>query len=201
MVTLLLGARLKAFAAAAAVLALGATLLLSGRSPDVPGFSVPPAYSAAVDYFLKIDGVDGESSADGHRGEIEIQSFSWGVSNGGSHSTGGGGGAGKVSMNDFSFMKRIDKSSPLLMRALFEGRRIPKVVLSARKPGSKQDFLKVTLSDVLVSSFQTTGGGDVPTDSLSLNFTKIEYAYTPTGADGAAQAALIATYDLKAAKK
>ena len=67
---------------------------------------------AASDYFLKIDGIDGESTDDRHKGEIDIQSFSWGVSNSGSMSSGSGGGAGKASFQDIHFTRQLDKASP-----------------------------------------------------------------------------------------
>lgn len=142
---------------------------------------VPIAHAAAVDYFLKLDGIDGESTDTTHRNEIDIQSFSWGLSQAGSMSTGGGGGAGKVSVQDFHFTKRIDKSSPLLFSSVAKGKHIAKATLTARSPDGR-DFLVITLSDVLVSSFsQQDGGGDVPMDQLSINFAKIEYEYRPIG--------------------
>lgn len=160
---------------------------------------------AAVDYFLKIEGIDGESTDDKHKNEIDLESWSWGESQTGSHSAGGGGGAGKVSMQDFHFVMKINKASPKLMLACATGEHIKKAVLACRKAGKdQQEFFKVTMSDLLVSSYQTGGSGHgdiVPTDQISLNFSKIEFEYKPQKADGTLDAPVKAGYDLKANKK
>jgi type VI protein secretion system component Hcp len=96
----------------------------------------------------------------------------------GAHGPGGGGGAGKVAVHDISITKKIDKSSPLLFKACANGKHFPTVVLTMRKAGKGQEtYLTITLTNVLISSYQTGGHADQPTESLSLNFTKIEYKY------------------------
>ena len=159
---------------------------------------------AAVDYFLKIDGIDGESQDSKHKGDIDVESWSWGESQSGSHSGGGGGGAGKVSMQDFHFVMKVNKSSPKLLLACANGEHIKKATLVCRKAGKEQqEFLKITLSDLLVSSYQTggSGHGDVlPTDQISLNYAKIEYEYKEQKPDGTLGGAVKAGYDLKANK-
>jgi type VI secretion system secreted protein Hcp len=158
----------------------------------------------AVDMFLKVDGIDGESKDSKHAGEIDIESFSWGATQQGAQATGGGGGAGKITMQDFHFTKKIDKSSPKLMLACANGQHIPKVVLTVRKAGKdQQEFLKVTFTDVLVSSYQTGGsnnGSEIPTDQISLNFAKIEKEYKEQQKDGTLGAAVKTGYDLKTMK-
>ena len=143
---------------------------------------------AAVDYFLKIDGIQGESKADKHKDEIDIESFSWGETQSGTFAAGGGGRAGKVSLQDFHFTMVYNKASPALFLACAQGDHIKNAILTCRKAGKEQqEFLKITLSDVLVSSFQTGGhgGGDVtPTDQISLNFAKIEHEYKEQDATG-----------------
>jgi type VI secretion system secreted protein Hcp len=160
---------------------------------------------AHVDYFLKIDGIEGEAQDHKHKNEIQLESWSWGEQQTGTHHAGGGGGAGKVSMQDFHFVKKIDKASPKLFLACAEGEHIKKAVLTCRKAGKEQqEFLKVTLSDVLVSSYQTGGSGHsdiVPTDQISLNFAKIEWEYKEQKADGTLGGAVKAGYDNKAHKK
>ena len=135
----------------------------------------------AVDFFLKIEGIDGESVDTGHEKWIELQSWSWGESNAGSSTAGGGLGSGKVSMQDFHFVARRSKASPTLMLACATGQHIQKAQLEARKAGGKQEvFLQITLENVLVSSYQLGGqdpGGHTQ-DQLSLNFAKIEMKYT-----------------------
>lgn len=134
---------------------------------------------ATVDYFLKIDGIEGESTDSKHKGEIELESFSWGETQTATQ-VGGGGGAGKVQMQDFHFVMKINKASPSLFRSCATGEHIKEATFSARKAGGgQQEFLKVTLSDILVSSYQTGGASTdaLPTDQFSLNFAKIEYDF------------------------
>src|SRR5688572_7292738 len=134
---------------------------------------------AQVDYFLKIKGIDGESGdAHGNKNEIELESWSWGETNAGTMAHGGGGGAGKVSMQDFHFVMRHGKASPKLFLACATGEHIGDAVLTCRKAGkTPQTFLKVTFTDLLVSSYQTGGSGAsdiLPVDQVSLNFGKIK---------------------------
>ncbi len=155
---------------------------------------------AAVDYFLKIDGIEGESEDAKHGKEIEILSWSWGESQSGSMGHGTGGGAGKVSMQDFHFAMKANKSSPKLFLACANGEHIKSAVLTCRKAGKEQqEFLKWTFTDLLVSSYQTGGSsGDlIPTDQISMNFTKIETSYKVQNADGTLGAEFKAGYDLK----
>jgi len=156
---------------------------------------------AAVDYFLKIDGIDGESQDHKHKGEIELESFSWGETQAGHHSGGGGGGAGKVQMQDFHFVMKVNKSSPKLMLACATGEHIKKAVLVCRKAGKdQQEFLKYEFTELLVSSYQTGGSshGDViPLDQISLNFSKIQVEYKEQKADGSLGGAVKAGYNLK----
>ena len=156
---------------------------------------------ALVDYFLKIDGIEGESQDAKHKNEIDLESWSWGESQTGSHAAGGGGGAGKVAMQDFHFVMKINKASPKLALACASGEHIKKAVLTCRKAGKEQqEFLKVTLSDFLVSSYQTGGNGhaDVtPMDQISLNYSKIEWDYKEQKHDGTLGGSIKAGWDLK----
>jgi len=159
---------------------------------------------AASDYFLKIEGVDGESKDDKHKNEIEIESWSFGASQSGSMAAGGGGGAGKVSMQDFTFTKSLDKSSPKLFEALATGQHLKEAKLVLRSGGGSQlEYLVITFSDVLISSYSTGGssGDDRPTESISLNFAQIKMSYVEQNADGRAGAAVEFGWDLKANKK
>jgi type VI secretion system secreted protein Hcp len=160
---------------------------------------------AAVDYFLKIEGIQGESQDAKHKGEIDIESWSWGESNSGSHSIGAGGGAGKVSMQDFHFVMRENKASPTLMLACASGQHFKSAQLTCRKAGTdQQEFLTIKFTDLLVSAFQTGGsahGDIIPQNQISLNFSKIEYEYKPQKADGTLDSPAKAGWDLKANKK
>jgi type VI secretion system secreted protein Hcp len=155
---------------------------------------------AVVDYFLKIDGIDGESAAKGHEKELELESWSWGESNSTSGTGTGGHGAGKVSVQDIHFVTKISAASAKLMLACASGEHIKKAVLTCRKAGKdQQEFMKVTLSDVLISSYQTGGsahGDVVPLDQVSLAFMKIEFEYKPQKADGTLGSSVKAGWDL-----
>lgn len=160
---------------------------------------------AQVDYFLKVDGVDGESTDDKHKGEIEIESWSFGSTNAGSFSSGGGGGSGKVVMADFHFVKKVDKSSAKLFVSCATGEHLKTATLVCRKAGKdQQEFLTIILSPVLVSSFQTGGsaGSDViPMDQISLNYGKIEFKYKEQKPDGSLGGEVIGGWDVTANKK
>ncbi len=154
----------------------------------------------ATDYFLKLDGIEGESSQKDHENQIDLLSWSWGESNSGSSSDGGGSGSGKVNMQDFSFAMKINKASPALFKACANGSHIKEGTLTCRRAGKEpRPYLTIKFTDLLVSSFQTGGsqGDEVPTDSIALNFSKIEYSYSPQKADGTLGTAIPAGYDLK----
>ena len=158
----------------------------------------------AVDYFLKIDGIPGESKDAKHKDEVSVESFSWGATQSGTSAYGGGGGAGKVSMQDFSFVMRMNKASPKLFLACANGEHIKQAILTCRKAGKEQqDYLKVTFSDLLVSSYQTGGsssGEELPVEQISLNFAKLEMEYKEQKPDGSLGGAIKAHYDLKTMK-
>jgi type VI secretion system secreted protein Hcp len=157
------------------------------------------ADAAAVDYFLKINGIEGESTNSRHGGEIEIDSFSWGAAQSGTSAGGGGGGAGKVTFQDIHFTTKLSEASPKLMLACAIGEHIKDVVLTGELSGKRgQKFLEIKLTDVLVSSYQSGGSsGDIPTDSFSLNFAKIEFTYFPMNKDASLGAPVKAGWDLK----
>ncbi len=156
---------------------------------------------ALVDYFLKIDGIQGESPDKTHKNEIQLESFSWGARQAGTSGYGGGGGAGKVQLQDFHFLMKINKASPKLMLCCAQGEHVKSAILTCRKAGKdQQEYLKVTFSDILVTSYQTSGSGGndvLPMNQISLNFSKIELEYKEQKADGSLGGAIKAHYDLK----
>jgi type VI secretion system secreted protein Hcp len=159
----------------------------------------------AVDMFIKIDGIDGEAQDSKHKNEIEVLAWSWGASQAGSFATGSGGGSGKVSVQDLSFTKWFDKASPILQQHCFNGKHIGKAVLVCRKASGDNplEYLKVTLEDILVSSFNTggSGGEDRITESVSLNFTKVKIEYTEQTAKGGEGAKPKFAWDIKQHKE
>lgn len=154
----------------------------------------------AVDFHLKINGIEGESSNENHKNEIQLESWSWGESQTGSSAHGTGAGAGQISMQDFHFVMKMNKASPKLLLACAQGKHIPDATLVCRKAGGKQEkYLEVKFSDVLISSYQTggSGGGEVPMEQISFNFTKIEFDYLTQDAKGMTKSAGKVYYDLK----
>lgn len=154
----------------------------------------------ATDIFAKIGDIKGESRDAKHKDEIEVLSWSWGVSQAGSMGPVGGGGAGKPSFSDFNFTHHIDKASPLLMAACATGKHIKDATIINRKAGKEQqEFLKVSLEDVLVTEFNNAGEASevtVPTDQFSLAFMKFDFSVRPQNEDGSIGQAEHAGWDL-----
>jgi type VI secretion system secreted protein Hcp len=153
----------------------------------------------AVDYFLKLDGIPGESRNTKHRGEIDLQSFSWGEVHPRAHA-GSGAAAGRVAVQDLVFVAKFSKASSKLLLACAAGTRIPTAVLTAQRTGrAAQDFLVYTLTDVFVSSYQTGGveGGEGPVDQVSLSFGRITVEYRAQKPNGSLDPAISAGWDVK----
>ena len=129
---------------------------------------------AVVDYFLKLDGIQGESRDLKHKGEIELESFFWGETNA-VIPTGGGGGAGKVQIEDLHVVMKMNKAAPLLFLACATGQHIKQAVLTGRKAlKAQQEFFVIKLTDLLVSSYHSTAGTDsVPMDQVAFDFAQV----------------------------
>jgi type VI secretion system secreted protein Hcp len=156
----------------------------------------------AVDYFLQIDGIAGESTNAKHKGAIDLLSWSWGETNSGPHGGGGGGGAGKVTFQDLHFAAPVSKASPALFLACATGQHFKEAKLSAQRGAGKAvgDFLTWTFSDVLVTSYQSGGTETAdapPIDSVSLNFSKAQISYKAQRPDGSLDAPITAGFDAK----
>ena len=137
--------------------------------------------------YMKLGDIKGESQSEQFRDFFDIFSFSWGVSQTSSHGGGGGGGAGKVQMQDFHFFKPSGKASPKLMLHCCTGRHFPKATVFVTTQGSEREdvYQRYELENVMISSYQTSGdGGSRPTESLSLNFTKITFTQNSMQPDG-----------------
>jgi len=147
----------------------------------------------AVDMFLKIDGIKGEALDKTHKDEMDVLAWSWGMSQSATSHVGRGGGAGKVSVQDLSVTKFMDKATPNLMMYCCNGKHIPKVMLTVRKAGENPlEYMKITMEDCLVSNVSTGGSGseDRLTENLSLNFAKFKVEYTSQKANGAPDATI-----------
>lgn len=152
----------------------------------------------AESWYLEIEGVDGESTDDVHRGEIDVLSWSWGVAQTGK-SAGSGAGTGKAVFQDFHFVARISKASPVLFMSCATGAHHKSATLSGTRASAKlkSDFLKYKLTDVRVTSLeQSDGEGGPPTEQFSLSYAKFEVSFQPFKGP-----AVTAGFDLKVNKK
>jgi type VI secretion system secreted protein Hcp len=158
---------------------------------------------AAFEYFLKIDGIAGESTDSKHKDEIDVQSWSWGETHSTPAGGGGGGGAGKVQMQDLHVTAKISKASPQLMLACASGKHIKSAILTGRRSAKVPlEFLTFSLSDVLVSSYQTGGTeAEPPVDAVSLNFAKIQIEYKELQQSGKLGGTTKAGWDVKQNKQ
>lgn len=154
--------------------------------------------------YMKFDSIDGEVTAKGHEKWIEVLSWSFGVTNPTTiGSSTGGAGAGKASFQDLHFVQNSQSSSPKLLQALARGDHLKSALLTFVKGESNPvEYLKIKLEDVLVSSFQAGGAegsnNDLPSESVSLNFAKIEWNYTPQNSDGTTVAPIVFPFDIRA---
>ena len=151
--------------------------------------AAPAAAFWTVDMFLKIDGIPGESRDSRHAGEIDVLSFAWGVART------SGQNFGRPAPQDITFAMHVSKASPLLMFASAKGTRIASAVLVLRTAGQDQlEFYKLTLENCKVTSYQTAGSSEAPTDSFSLEFSKVTMSYAAQGSDGKLETPIVVTY-------
>ena len=158
----------------------------------------------ASDIFAKIGDIKGESPDDKHKGEIEVLSWSWGVTQSGTMAHGGGGGEGKANFNDFNFTHHIDKASAVLMKACATGEHIKEATITVRKAGKgQQEFLIIKMNDILITSVNPSGSGDGAStaESVALQCAKVDLEYKPQKADGSLDAGLHFKYDIKGNKE
>lgn len=154
----------------------------------------------ATDFFLKIDSIPGESTDSKHKDELEIESWSFGATNLGSMGRGGGGGTGKADFADLVLTKYCDKATPKLLKAVAEGQHIKSMLLTCRKAsgaGGQVEYLKVTLTDVMIAGYSSSAanGSPIPHESITLNYGVIKYEYAPQKGDGSLEGFIAAGYD------
>lgn len=158
-----------------------------------------------VDYFLKVEGVDGESKDSQYGGWIDVVSWAWSETQTGTLAHGGGGGGGKVSMKDFVVRFHHCKASPKLMEGCASGQRFGSATLVARVAGGTQaKFLQIKFTDVLVGSYETSGASGSagrPIDNVGLNFGKIEHEYQEQTESGSPGGTVLGNWNLKLNKK
>jgi type VI secretion system secreted protein Hcp len=156
----------------------------------------------ASDIFAKIGDIKGESLDDKHKDEIEVLSWSWGMTNASKLTTGSGAGAGKASFHDLSFTHKIDKASPVLMKGCATGQHIKEATITRRKAGKDQhEFLIIKMSDVLITAVADADSEGSNLENVSLAFAKVDLEYRPQKADGSLDAGIHFKYDIKAHKE
>ncbi|HEY0119778.1 MAG TPA: type VI secretion system tube protein Hcp [Cellulomonas sp.] len=152
----------------------------------------------AEKWFLKLDGIPGGSTDARHRHEIDVESWSWGLTGAVTHGSGGGAGAGKASFEDLQIVAALSAASPKLFLACAAGTHVVEAVLSGLRPGpAPLQLLVLTLRDVVVSGYHVGDELlDVPKDRFSLAFGQVELRYTPQDAGGKAGSAVSAGWDV-----
>jgi type VI secretion system secreted protein Hcp len=159
----------------------------------------------AQDIFLKINGIEGESQDASHKNEIEVLGFNWKVHQESSMHAGSGGGAGKATVDDLEFVHFVDRSSPNLMKYCLTGKHVPEALLTVRKAGgSPLEYLKLTLTDVIVTSVNPAGTNADEMrvkETVRLSFSKIKQEYAVQNAQGGSGGAVTASYDIKGNKE
>jgi type VI secretion system secreted protein Hcp len=144
----------------------------------------------AVDMFIRVGDIKGESRDKTHKEKIDVLAWSWGMSNSGTAHVGGGAGAGKVNVQDVSFTKYVDASSAALMLACCNGKHYTDAELIVRKAGENPvEYIKVTLTEVMITAVSTggSGGEDRLTENVTLNFAKVKFSYTEQDTTGKAK--------------
>jgi type VI secretion system secreted protein Hcp len=156
----------------------------------------------AAGIFAKLGDIKGESLDSKHKYEVEVLSWSWGVTNSGTIGRGSGGASGKATFQDFNFTHRIDKASPLLLKACAAGQHIKEATITVRKAGKgQQEFLIIKMNDVIITSVSLSVDDPAASaEHVALQFAKVDLEYKPQKADGSLDAGLHFKYDIKGNK-
>lgn len=159
----------------------------------------------AQDIYIKINGIDGESLDADHKNEIDVINWSWNIHQEANMHSGSGGGAGKASVEDLEFEHFVDRSSPNLMKYCLTGKHIDEAKLTVRKAGGNPlEYLKLTLSDVVVTKVQPYGNSEDSVrirEKVSLSFARVKQEYTVQNAQGGSGGAVTAGFDIQKNKE
>lgn len=149
---------------------------------------------------MQVEGIKGDVTAEGYSEWIELTSVQWGVGRAISAPVGGASDreASAPSFSELTTTKMSDKTSPLLLAEAAVGRgKLVEIHFTRTDGGGKLfAYQKIKLYNVMFSGFSQSSGGDRPSESLSLNYTKIEFRYIPTAPDGKPQPDVTFIYDL-----
>jgi type VI secretion system secreted protein Hcp len=155
----------------------------------------------ASDIFAKLGDIKGESLDDKHKDEIEVLSWSWGVTNDGAMRSGSGGWGGKANFHDLTLTHSIDKASPVLMQACATGVHLKEATITHRKAGKgQQEFLVIKMNDVIITGVSQGDSADGRSEIVSLVFAKVDLEYRPQKPDGSLDAAIHFKYDIRGNK-
>jgi type VI secretion system secreted protein Hcp len=156
----------------------------------------------AVDYFLKLDSINGESVDQNFKNQIGVLSFSWGGTQTTSVAGTGGSGAGKVSLDEFSITKYYDAASPEIFKAMLLGSHITSGTLSAVKSGANgKAFLTISFTELFVTSQRISASSEIPTETVSFSYNTIKVDYSKQNEQGNLTSVGPVSYDLKANKQ
>ena len=156
----------------------------------------------AVDIFAKLGDIKGESTDSKHKDEIEVLSYSWGVTQTGNIGTGGGGGAGRATFQDLAIVHKFDKASPKLLEACATGQHLKEATITFRKAGKRQqDFLIIKMNDVIITGMvQGAPSNEAGSETVNLKFAKVDWEFKPQKADGSLDVGIHFTFDIKTNK-
>ena len=142
------------------------------------------------DVYLKIDSIAGDSTSEGHEDEMELLGWSVGASVPvGPRTAGGSGAAGSSVHQELNCTKQVDTASNDIFSACWEGKTIKEAVLTVQRQGEggggKVDYIKITLTDIIVANYSRSGGEtDIPTENFGLNYSSINSEYFTTDVAG-----------------
>lgn len=180
--------------------ALAGGVALGGSATGVAAAEVNSTRSSNLATFLDIDGIEGESRDAAHQDQIDVLSWSWGMTQSGTTHLGRGGGAGKVSVQDLSVTKQVDKATPLLYLHCASGQHVRTATLTVRKAEGDRpiDFLVIDLENIIVTDVESNGSlVEFPVETVSLNFAQVEMEYTPQNPDGTPQESVSFGWDIQ----
>lgn len=136
---------------------------------------VPPAARAANDLFLTIDGIKGDSVAEGHEDAIVLESFLWSLSVTGQSSGGSGGATGKATFSDLVWTQAVDRAVPTLMQSAASQKHYPKATLDLVRTGDQPfTYLTMTFDDVLITGLSLSGDQTSTQVKASLSYTGLQ---------------------------
>lgn len=145
----------------------------------------------AFDAFIKIDGIEGESTDSKHSGWIELTGCDMEINQTISEtaSSAGGAGAEKADFSDFSFSKLVDKSTPKLAQACAAGTHFDKIVVELCRAGTEKiKFMEIRMAESIISHISLSASGEFPFESIGLNYGKIQWTYIKQNRQGGGMA-------------